>query len=771
MSYKGFFAYPANPKQIGFTIEEAIHKLKESSSNYSIESWKALDIVGSFISSKVLNGIDDSDFLVADITKLNFNVTYEVGYAIGKQKKILLTKNSSINGGSPSISEVGIFDTLGYKEYQNSDELKEYLSTIEDINPIPIKETVDQKSPVYLLESQHKTDLMTRIISRIKKSRYIFRNFDPSEQSRLSATDAIKNVAKSYGVVIPLLGSHEDGYELHNQRASFIAGLSHGLGKAVKILQFGEDPVPLDYRDFVNICNHPDDINEYIADFAADVAELYQQTLEVPNSTDESFLEKLDLGASSAENEMRTLQSYYLKTDQYLKSIRGEANLVVGRKGAGKSAIFLQVRDRERSNKQNIVLDLKPDGYKLIKFKELILEFLEEGTLQHTIMAFWEYLLLLEICYKILEKDKIRHMHDQNLFEPYRKLEELYNSEEYNVQGDFSERMKILMEKISSDYAAKYSKENKTRLSSAQVTELLYSHDVREISKQIKEYMRYKETLWLLFDNIDKGWPTTGLTHEDLIIIRSLIDACRKLERQFDRQNTEVHTIVFLRNDVYELLVSETSDRGKEASVLLDWTDTDLLRELIRLRVISNGLDSALSFDQVWSKICISHYKGEESSQYLIDRSLMRPRFLLNLIGHCKSYAVNLNHSKITEQDIEKGLAAFSMDLLSDIGYELKDISSESDGILYAFIESKKELSLQEINQKISPFVSHEQCQKMIDLLLWYGFFGIKDYQNEERYIYHYHYNMNIMKGFISQKGGNLKYCINPAFYKSLMIK
>ncbi len=770
MTIKGFFAYPSNPTAIGTTIDSAVSKFKEINNKIVIQSWKALDIVGCFISAKVLTGIDDADFLVADISKLNFNVTYEIGYAIGQNKRVLITKNKSVADSEPSLNEVGIFDTLGYKEYENSDQLCEYLKNIENISPIPINEKIDQASPLYLLEGEHKTDWITRIISRVKKSRYIFRNFDPSEQSRLSASDAIKNVAKSYGVVVPLLNSEEKGYEVHNLRAAFIAGLSAGMKKAISILQFGQDPVPLDYRDFVSICNHPDDVNEYIAEFAAEVAELYQQTLDVVPSHNESFLETLDLGASSAENEMRTLEAYYLKTDQYLKSIRGEANLVIGRKGAGKSAIFLQVRDRERSNKKNIVLDLKPDGYKLIKFKEMILEYLEEGTLQHTIMAFWEYLLLLEICYKILEKDKVRHIHEQNLFEPYRKLEELYKTEEYDVQGDFSERMKILMEKISSNYMEKYSDGNNSRLSSAQVTQLLYSHDVREISRHIKEYMRYKETLWLLFDNIDKGWPTTGLTHEDLIIIRSLIDASRKLERQFDRQNTEVNTIVFLRNDVYELLVSDTSDRGKEASVLLDWTDTDLLRELIRLRVVSNNLDSDLTFEQIWGQICVSHYHGEESSQYLIDRCLMRPRFLLNLIGHCKSYAVNLNHSKITQEDIEKGLSAFSTDLLNDIGYELRDISSDSDGILYSFIESKKELSLDEVLNKITDYVEESEGEKMLDLLLWYGFLGVKINSNEEKYIYNYHYNMNILKGFIKKKQANVRYCINPAFFKSLMI-
>jgi hypothetical protein len=418
----------------------------------------------------------------------------------------------------------------------------------------------------------------------------------------------------------------------------------------------------------------------------------------------------------------------------------------VGRKGSGKSAIFLQIRDKERNKSNNIVLDLKPDGYKLIKFKELILNFLEEGTFQHTIMAFWEYILLLEICYKILESDRERHVHDHNIYEGYRKLNDLYHSEGYITEGDFSERMSTLMEKITTEYKSKYGSETNVRLSVPQLTEMLYSHDVKELSEQVIAYMRNKETLWLLFDNIDKGWPTSGLEHEDMLIVRALIDATRKIERQFDRAKISVHSIVFLRNDVYELLVKETSDRGKEAKVLLDWTDPDLLRELLRLRIIANNGNTDENFNLVWPRICISHYNGEESSQYLIDRCLMRPRFLLNLINQCKSFAINLNHEKISPEDIEKGLIAYSTDLLADIGYEINDIADNGNDILYAFIGCKNKLTKTEITEIILEFGSdNSPTDNIIELLLWYGFIGI-ELNSEAKYIYNFNYSMQLLK-------------------------
>jgi len=71
-----------------------------------------------------------------------------------------------------------------------------------------------------------------------------------------------------------------------------------------------------------------------------------------------------------------------------------------------------------------------------------------------------------------------------------------------------------------------------------------------------------------------------------------------------------------------------------------------------------------ISFAQVWGLICVSHYKGEETSQFLIDRSLMRPRNLLKLVGYCKGFVVNLDHEKIDSEDITKGLQSYSNDLV-----------------------------------------------------------------------------------------------------------
>jgi hypothetical protein len=38
------------------------------------------------------------------------------------------------------------------------------------------------------------------------------------------------------------------------------------------------------------------------------------------------------------------------------------------------------------------------------------------------------------------------------------------------------------------------------------------SGDLRELSEAVREYLRSKESVWVLVDNLDKGWPVGGTT-------------------------------------------------------------------------------------------------------------------------------------------------------------------------------------------------------------------------------------------------------------------
>jgi hypothetical protein len=770
----GLVAYPSKPPDLGATICRALGLLHQQERFCELSSWEESDIPGRLIATEVLERIEGGNLFVADITCLNFNVVFEVGYAIGCKRRAFLIRNDAMVYDEVTARQVGIFDALGHATYMDSPGLASLLAQVTDLCPLRLGERAPSTTaPVYLLLPQVKGDIETHLIARVKKARLTFRSFDPEEHGRLSAPDAIENVAGSHGVIVPLLASHYKDAWIHNLRAAFVAGLTQGMGKVLLFLQSGDDPVPIDCRDVVKRFRFPDQIDGYVAEFATAVTASLQSVQPVTVSQPSTLLARLTLGSPIAENEFQELGQYYLQTDEYHRALRGEIQIVGGRKGTGKTALFFQVRDRLRSDRKVVVLDLKPEGFQLLKFKEQVLDYLEEGTRLHTITAFWEYLLLLEICHKLLQNDKTLQFRDHELYGPYQRLAATYGGDEYVSEGDFAERMLKLTQRIADDFAASRGGSLAQRLSSGEITELLYKHNVASLRAQLLEYLKRKNALWILFDNLDKGWPPHGVGPDDVVSLRCLLDAMEKLERAFRKAGVCAKGIVFIRNDVYENLVAAIPDRGKVDYMLVDWTDPELLVELLRRRFVYSEGDPSLTFQRVWAQICVSHIRGEETAHYMIERCLMRPRSLIELLRFCRAHAVDLGHEKIQVEDIDEGEAQYSTTLVNDINFELQDVFPQASEILYKLLEAPPEIAETTMAAILSKVSSDEAVrQRALHLLLWYGILGFRRPAGEAAFIYSVGYDIRRLRALIEKrKGGELVYVVNPAFWRGLEIR
>lgn len=57
-------------------------------------------------------------------------------------------------------------------------------------------------------------------------------------------------------------------------------------------------------------------------------------------------LQRLDVGARVAEDEVDALSAYFVETDQFRRILEGDVDVIFGPKGAGKSAIYASVLNR-----------------------------------------------------------------------------------------------------------------------------------------------------------------------------------------------------------------------------------------------------------------------------------------------------------------------------------------------------------------------------------------------------------------------------------------
>ena len=303
---------------------------------------------------------------------------------------------------------------------------------------------------------------------------------------------------------------------------------------------------------------------------------------------------------------------------------------------------------------------------------------------------------------------------------------------------------------------------------SGQISDVIYRGDIVELEDALQKYLSSKEHVWLLFDNLDKSWPTRGASSDEILILRSLLEACRKIEDRFGRTNVHFTSIVFIRNDIYDNLVRETPDRGKDPVLSLDWADQQIFKSIIAKR-IGYSLNREEGFDSLWRRFFAVHITGEDSFSYILHRTLMRPRDLIGFIQRALQTAVNRGHEKVLEDDIIQAEGSFSDEMLQNIIYEFRDVYPKYPDIFYEFLMEPARLSYNKVREVLTrAAIPAREMDKIIDLLLWFAFLGIEIAPDDERYIFSYGYDLEKLKRLGKKSMVETIYVIHPAFRKSL---
>ena len=174
----------------------------------------------------------------------------------------------------------------------------------------------------------------------------------------------------------------------------------------------------------------------------------------------------------------------------------------------------------------------------------------------------------------------------------------------------------------------------------------------------------------------------------------------------------------------------------------------------------------------VWTRICCSHIDGEESSQYLIDRCLMRPRALIDIVNSCKSHAVNLGRDRMEEDDLKEGVRQYSKEIVENINFEIQDVMPQAVDILYAFVEGPRaQLEDDILLGLLEQGLSDTDAKSVLDYLMYYAVLGIEE-GDQVRYIYNFGYDRKKMRAVASNRRGNsLRLAVNPAFWGGLDTK
>lgn len=194
-----FIAYTGNDTIHAQTIAEAAKAATSADVDY--RTWTNQDRSGSPLGKAVEDWIEGAEAVVADITYVNDNVTYEIGYALGAGKRLRLIRNDTVDVAP--LKDIGLVDTLLRDQFRTRPDLIDVLKNREaPINAWHTPER-DRKQPIYVLSPPKPTPFSTALLSAVKKqARHKFRSFNAREVARLTAIDGWQQADSSFGIVL-----------------------------------------------------------------------------------------------------------------------------------------------------------------------------------------------------------------------------------------------------------------------------------------------------------------------------------------------------------------------------------------------------------------------------------------------------------------------------------------------------------------------------------------------------------------------------------------
>lgn len=114
-----------------------------------------------------------------------------------------------------------------------------------------------------------------------------------------------------------------------------------------------------------------------------------------PNS--KNTIETNRLGDGTAENDRRMLTSAFVPTADFRSLIESdERTVVVGRRGTGKSALFLELQRHWKADKRVHVLGFAPEDDEVIRFRSMLKPFSTSFNLARaSTRLLWRYAILI----------------------------------------------------------------------------------------------------------------------------------------------------------------------------------------------------------------------------------------------------------------------------------------------------------------------------------------------------------------------------------------
>ncbi|MGC5567039.1 P-loop ATPase, Sll1717 family [Streptomyces sp. FR-108] len=449
-----------------------------------------------------------------------------------------------------------------------------------------------------------------------------------------------------------------------------------------------------------------------------------------------------NLGAEQAEADKKLLRSAFYASDDY-RAIADKDDhhcFLVARTGSGKSAALQQLE----ADFPDHVVRIDPEDLSLpyITNSDVMRSLNEMNVSLDTLfIALWKHVLLVELIrhrYKMDSQEAkmniMATLRDKIKRDPAKK-EALDYLEEF--QGRFWVDTDLRIKEVTEKFEKRISQEAQGKIGlPGQVNASLgaTSGDTQSSEVRAEFADRYQKIVndqqmprlnkmikvlgddilssrhdfrYVVIDDLDRDWVDEKLLNS---LIRCLLRAVLDLQRV---ENLKV--IVALRTNIFEQLdfghrLGGQEEKFRSLVMRMRWTPSqleELVSERLRVASASNGPQ----LNSIYDLLPRSRGAGGDALQYMMDRTLMRPRDIIAFLN--ESLSTSRGAEEISWDDIMTAEEEYSHKRLLALRDEWKTNFPEIDRIFYLFEGVTLPIPQQEFTYILENAVTHPSFNSM----------------------------------------------------------
>ena len=720
-------------------IRDAVNQIN-AGRHVNIKTWEECSPSGTFLINTICKAIDESDLFFADLTGINANVMFELGYAIARKKRIWLIFDDTYPKGKNLFNQLRVLTTIGYVRCCNSDDIvsgfyrdKPHLDTTNTIFHTAIEPNLEPGGHrgILHLKSQHENQAAMRMSTLLQKRLPGKTIVDDPRESPVQALAWYGiHVFGCNGVLCHFTDPEREGAYLQTARHALVCGMAHGFDKPLLMLAEGDFLSPIDYRDYLKNYNSARNALGFLKEWLPTVEDALktEQKLTRRAKSSDRFavdLKRLRFGEYLAENEVESLVTeYFIRTVAYEDAVKGKQTVFVGRKGSGKTANLMKLTDELSKRRDNLVCVIKPQAYQMQGIVDLLKRYQQRNVKGYTIESLWKFLLLTEIAnvaFNNLESSQFGPMDDQE-----RAFSNFVTRNAKIICEDFSTRLETCTKDLD-DAMIKSNHDN----SYLPVSEALHSGILKQLRSELGKYLSKKQRVAILVDNLDKAWERQNDIEALSEILSGLLDVGIELRTELEKNDSRRQPInfslaIFLRSDIFYGIRRVSREPDKMPYSPLSWDDTELLCRIIEER-FSSSFDPPESAEALWNQYFCPTVHGSSTRAYITKAILKKPRDIIFLVNEAVTKAITRKHTRIEEEDIMSAARVYSQHACETVSVEntLPDINLED--VILEFIGVHAILTKNEVLRILERAgISHEMKEATIKVLHEFTFLGLE---------------------------------------------